>query len=73
MAEVSVRSVDEVARDLAGVLAAFRGRSTFPFSFGDDGAPEAVMLTYDQFDDLGGESKFDSLPSSGATAISPRP
>lgn len=61
MAEVSVRSVDEVAGDLAGVLAAFRGRSTFPFSFGD-GAPEAVMLTYDQFDDLGGESKFERHP-----------
>ncbi len=53
--------MDEVARDLAGVLARFRGGSTFPFSFGD-GVPEAVMLTYDQFEDLGGESKFERNP-----------
>jgi len=53
--------VDEVARDLAGVLARFRGGRTFPFSFGD-GVPEAVMLTYDQFEDLGGEAKFQRHP-----------
>ena len=29
------------------------------FSFGDGGVPEAVLLTYDQFEDLGGESKFE--------------
>ena len=61
MATAEVRSVDEVARDLAGVLARFRAGSTFPFSFGD-GVPEAVMLTYDQFEDLGGESKFQRHP-----------
>ncbi|TDW87512.1 hypothetical protein EV137_5592 [Kribbella pratensis] len=33
-----------------------------PFSFGDDGVPEAVLLTYDQFEDLGGESKFERRP-----------
>jgi hypothetical protein len=32
------------------------------FSFGDGGVPEAVLLTYDQFEDLGGESKFERRP-----------
>ncbi|WP_432881274.1 hypothetical protein ACQPYH_37025 [Kribbella sp. CA-245084] len=32
------------------------------FSFGDGGVPEAVLLTYDQFKDLGGESKFERRP-----------
>jgi hypothetical protein len=50
-------SVDEVRADLAGVLARFRGGRTWAFSFGD-GGPEAVMLTYDEFEDLGGEGKF---------------
>lgn len=50
-------SVEEVRADLPGVLARFRGGRTRAFSFGD-GVPEAVMLTYDEFEDLGGESKF---------------
>lgn len=33
-----------------------------PFSFGDGGVPEAVLLTYDQFEDLEGESKFERRP-----------
>src|SRR3954467_4450944 len=50
-------SVDDVRSELAEVLARFRGGRTRAFSFGD-GVPEAVMLTYDEFDDLGGEEKF---------------
>ncbi|HWD82882.1 MAG TPA: hypothetical protein VG497_28470 [Kribbella sp.] len=39
------------------MLVRFRAGRTFAFSFGD-GAPEAVVLTYDEFEDLGGEGKF---------------
>ena len=53
----SWRSVDEVRAGLEGVLAGFRGGRTRAFSFGD-GEPVAVMLTYDEFEDLGGEGKF---------------
>ncbi|WP_371401000.1 hypothetical protein OHA10_23870 [Kribbella sp. NBC_00662] len=49
-------SVDEIRVDLVGVLGRFRGGG-WAFSFGD-GGPEAVMLTYDEFEDLGGEGKF---------------
>ncbi|MFD3399675.1 hypothetical protein ACFWUU_03310 [Kribbella sp. NPDC058693] len=52
-------SVDEIRVDLVGVLGRFRGGG-WAFSFGD-GGPEAVMLTYDEFEDLGGEGKF-SVP-----------
>ncbi|TCC65602.1 hypothetical protein E0H73_01295 [Kribbella pittospori] len=51
--------VDELRTDLAGVLVRFRRGRTRAFSFGD-GEPEAVMLTYDEFEDLGGEAKFGS-------------
>lgn len=57
-----IRSVDDVRRDVAGVLSRFRRGRTLAFSFGDGGVPEAVLLTYDQFEDLGGESKFDRRP-----------
>jgi hypothetical protein len=50
-------SVDEVRSELSEVLARFRVGRTRAFSFGD-GVPEAVMLTYDEFEDLGGEGKF---------------
>jgi hypothetical protein len=50
-------SVEVIRGDLAGVLGRFRGGRTWAFSFGD-GGPEAVMLTYDEFEDLGGEGKF---------------
>src|SRR4051794_41631462 len=50
-------SVDDVRSELAEVLARFRVGRTRAFSFGD-GVPEAVMLTYDEFEDLGGEGKF---------------
>lgn len=43
--------------ELAEVLGRFRGGRTWAFSFGD-GVPEAVVLTYDEFEDLGGEGKF---------------
>jgi hypothetical protein len=51
-------SVDDIRTDLPGVLERFRTGSTRAFSFGDRG-PEAVVLTYDEFEDLGGEAKFD--------------
>ncbi|MFI5697564.1 hypothetical protein ACIA58_37245 [Kribbella sp. NPDC051586] len=57
-----IRSVEDVRRDVAGVLSRFRRGRTLPFSFGDGGVPEAVLLTYDQFEDLGGESKFERRP-----------
>ncbi|TCC35047.1 hypothetical protein [Kribbella sindirgiensis] len=40
------------------MLNRFRRGRGMAFSFGDGGVPEAVVLTYDQFEDLGGESKF---------------
>ncbi|MFG1626648.1 hypothetical protein [Kribbella sp. NPDC049227] len=52
--------VDEIRADLAGVLARFRAGRTRAFSFGD-GVPEAVVLTYDEFEDLGGDAKFEIL------------
>jgi hypothetical protein len=51
-------SVDDIRIDLPGVLERFRAGSNRAFSFGDRG-PEAVVLTYDEFEDLGGEAKFD--------------
>lgn len=57
--EAQIRSVDDVRRDPAAVLARFRGDNSFAFSFGDDGRPEAVLLTYDEYDDLDGPVKFD--------------
>ncbi|MGW1342944.1 hypothetical protein ACWCOV_17975 [Kribbella sp. NPDC002412] len=50
-------SVDDIRADLPAVLARFRAGRTRAFSFGA-GVPEAVLLTYDEFEDLGGESKF---------------
>lgn len=61
MGESEVASVAEVGADLARVLERSRSQSTFAFSFGD-GRPEAVMLTYDQFSDSDGESRFDRHP-----------
>jgi hypothetical protein len=57
-----VRSVGDVRRDVVGVLARFQRGRTMAFSFGDGGVPEAVLLTYDQFEDLGGEGKFERRP-----------
>lgn len=53
-------SVDEVRADLAGVLARFRSGQTRAFSFGN-GVPEAVVLTYDEFEDLDGAETFTGL------------
>lgn len=50
-------SLNSFAADLPAVLARFRGGQTRAFSLGD-GVPEAVVLTYDEFEDLGGETKF---------------
>ncbi|MFI7068541.1 hypothetical protein ACIBL3_46665 [Kribbella sp. NPDC050124] len=48
-------SVADVAADIAGVLGRFMHGETHSFAFGDDGVPEAVVASYDQYDDLGGE------------------
>ncbi|MGC4941858.1 hypothetical protein [Kribbella sp. DT2] len=50
-------SVPSFAADLPAVLARFRGGQTRAFSVGD-GVPDMVVLTYDEFEDLGGEGKF---------------
>ncbi|MGY4770413.1 hypothetical protein ACXC9Q_26170 (plasmid) [Kribbella sp. CWNU-51] len=47
----------DVRADLPAILTRFRAGRTRAFSFGA-GLPEAVVLTYDEFEDLGGESKF---------------
>ncbi len=63
-------SVSSFAADLPAVLARFRGGQTRAFSVGD-GVPEAVVLTYDEFEDLGGEAKFlvgDEVVEPGALA-----
>lgn len=54
----SWRSVGDLRSDLPGVLARFRAGQTFALSVGD-GGPEAVMLTYDEFEDLDGEEKVE--------------
>jgi hypothetical protein len=61
MPEFDVGSVAEIAADLPGVLHRFRVVDSFAFSFGD-GRPEAVLLTYDQFEDLDGERRFRRHP-----------
>jgi PHD/YefM family antitoxin component YafN of YafNO toxin-antitoxin module len=65
----AVRSVEDVRRDVAGVLSRFRRGRGMAFSFGDGGVPEAVLLTYDQFEDLGGESKFERRPGVVAAEV----
>ncbi|GAA0589062.1 hypothetical protein HPO96_03475 [Kribbella sandramycini] len=55
----AIPSVESVRQDLAAILTRFRAGQTRAFSFGN-GSPEAVMLTYDEFDDLGGDDKFPS-------------
>lgn len=57
MTENRLPSVAEVAAEVPDVLARFRSGATFAFSFGD-GRPEGVLLTYDEYEDLGGETKF---------------
>lgn len=63
-------SLERFAADLPAVLARFRAGQTRAFSVGD-GVPEAVVLTYDEFEDLGGEAKFsvgDEVVEPGALA-----
>jgi PHD/YefM family antitoxin component YafN of YafNO toxin-antitoxin module len=56
--DAQIPTVDDLRRDPGAVLARFRDESSFAFSFGDNGKPEAVLLTYDQYDELGGPRKF---------------
>jgi hypothetical protein len=48
-------SVADVAGDIDGVLARLGRGETHAFAFGDGGVPEAVIASYDQYDDLRGE------------------
>jgi PHD/YefM family antitoxin component YafN of YafNO toxin-antitoxin module len=63
-------SVATLRSDLLEVLTRFRTGSTRAFSVGD-GRPEAVVLTYEEFEDLNGETKFvvgDEVLEPGALA-----
>lgn len=53
----SLPSVTDVRAGLPAILQRFRAGNTRAFSFGDT-EPEAVVLTYDEFEDLGGETTF---------------
>lgn len=57
MADFEGASVAEIAADLPAVVHRFRSACTRAFTFGD-GRPEAVVLTYDEFEDLGGERRI---------------
>lgn len=48
-------SVADVAQDVAGVVERLAHGETHAFAFGDGGVPEAVIASYDQYDDLRGE------------------
>ena len=48
-------SVADVAGDIDGVIGRFTHGQTHAFAFGDAGVPEAVIASYDQYDDLGGD------------------
>jgi hypothetical protein len=56
--DAQIPSVEDIQRDPGAVLARFRDEDSFAFSFGDNGLPEAVLLTYDGYEDLGGPQKF---------------
>ncbi|HEY3512058.1 MULTISPECIES: hypothetical protein [Kribbella] len=48
-------SVTDVAGDISGVVQRMTHGDTHAFAFGDDGVPEAVIASYDQYDDLNGD------------------
>ncbi len=60
-------SVAEVADDIAGIAARFAQGETHAFAFGDDALPEAVVASYDQYDDLRGDETLGKQ----ATVIAP--
>jgi hypothetical protein len=47
-------SVADVAGDISGVVERMRHGQSHSFAFGDGGVPEAVIASYDQYDDLRG-------------------
>ncbi|HET6738045.1 MAG TPA: hypothetical protein VFH76_03900 [Kribbella sp.] len=47
-------SAADVAHDIAGVVERLAHGETHAFAFGDDGVPEAVIASYDQYDDGAG-------------------
>jgi hypothetical protein len=52
---VELPSVADVAGAIAGVVGRLARGETHSFAFGDGGVPEAVIASYDQYDDLRGE------------------
>jgi PHD/YefM family antitoxin component YafN of YafNO toxin-antitoxin module len=56
--DAQIPSVEDIQRNPAAVLARFRDENSFAYSFGDNGTPEAVLLTYDEYEDLSGPQKF---------------
>ncbi|WP_157979744.1 hypothetical protein [Kribbella monticola] len=51
-------SVADVAGDIGGVVERLARGETHSFAFGDGGVPEAVIASYDQYDDLRGEESL---------------
>jgi hypothetical protein len=47
---------------MRAIVDGFKNGRTHAFSFGD-GVPEAVIVSHDQYDDLGGEEKLGRYPS----------
>lgn len=56
-------SVEDIARDLPAIVDRFARGETHAFAFGDNGVPEAVIASYDQFDDLAGEDTLGHYPT----------
>ena len=66
MTELS--TVDDAAVALTAIAEGFHDGGTHPFAFGDNGVPEAVITTYEQYSDLRGEEKLGRNPRSLTTA-----
>jgi hypothetical protein len=49
-------SVEDVVHDLAAIVDRFARGESHAFAFGDNGVPEAVIASYDQFSDLAGDA-----------------
>ncbi|MFD7160174.1 AAA family ATPase [Kribbella sp. NPDC059898] len=62
MSTPELRSVAEVAADIAGVVRRMTNGETHAFAFGDGGVPEAVIASYGQYDDLDGDETLGRRP-----------
>jgi hypothetical protein len=56
-------TVADVARDVRRVARQLSSGRLQPFAFGDNGVPEAVIASYDQYDDLGGDTSLGHYPT----------